>query len=78
MLMTKLSRELYRELEEKDRERFEEGIKRIMADGGNLETTLKILKEGIEEKDALPFATKITKELWKKLEGGQEYGKIDK
>ena len=68
MLMTKLSKKLYKELEEKDRERLEEGIKRIMADGGNLETTLKILKEGIEEKDALPFAEKTTKEIWKKVE----------
>ena len=48
MLKTKLSRELYREIEGKDRERLEEGIKRIMADGGNLETTLEVLREGIE------------------------------
>ena len=68
MLKTKLSRELYREIEGKDRERLEEGIKRIMADGGNLETTLEVLREGIEEKDALPFAEKITKEIWKKVE----------
>lgn len=68
MLTTKLSKELYRELELKDRERLEEGIKRIMTDGGNLETTLEVLREGIEEKDALPFAEKITKELWKELE----------
>lgn len=77
MLTTKLSRELYREIEGKDRERLEEGIKRIMADGGNLETTLEVLREGIEEKDALQFAIKLTKELWKELDGGQEYGKIN-
>jgi len=68
MLTTKMSRKLYKELNGKDRERFEEGIKKIMADGGNLETTLEVLREGIEEKDALPFAIKLTKELWKELE----------
>ena len=65
MLTKKLSRELYRELEEKDRERLKKGLRRIMTDGGNLETTLKVLREGIEEKDALQFAIKLTKELWK-------------
>lgn len=77
MLTKKLSRELYRNLEEKDRERLKKGLRIIMTDGGNLETTLKVLREGIEEKDALQFAIKLTKELWKELEGGQEYGKIN-
>ena len=77
MLTKKISRELYRELEGKDRERLKKGLRRIMADGGNLETTLKVLREGIEEKDALQFAIKLTKELWKELEGEQEYGEIN-
>lgn len=72
MLTTKMSRELYRELETEDVKKLKEGIKAIMKDGGDLETTLKVLKIGIEEKDALPFTFKMTKKLWKEVEKEME------
>lgn len=68
MLTTKLSRELYRELETEDVKKLKEGIKAIMEEGGDLKTTLEVLKIGMEEKDALSFAFKMTKKLWKEVE----------
>lgn len=68
MLTTKLSRKLQRELTEEEQQSFKNKIKEIKAQGGTLDELIKILKKGIDEKKALPFAIKNTKKLWKEIE----------
>jgi len=68
MLTKKLSRKLYRELTEEEKQSLRNKIKEIKAEGGTLDELIKVLKVGIEEKKALPFAIKNTKKLWKELE----------
>lgn len=68
MLMTKLSRKLQRELTEEEQQSFKNKIKEIKAQGGTLDELIEVLKKGIDEKKALPFAIKNTKKIWKELE----------
>ena len=52
-----------KKLTEEEQQSFKNKIKEIKAQGGTLDELIKILKKGIDEKKALPFAIKNTKKL---------------